>query len=193
MPDLIRCAWTGQDDDLMLAYHDQEWGAPLHGDRPLFELLTLEGAQAGLSWRTVLHRREGYRRVFDGFDLERLAAWTDHDQARALQDEGIIRNRAKVAATVANAQAALATIEEHGSLDAYLWSLVGGQPRVNAFTSMSQLPAETDASKAMSKALKQAGFRFVGPTICYAFMQASGMVNDHTTDCFRFAELTRKD
>jgi DNA-3-methyladenine glycosylase I len=193
MPDLIRCAWTGEDDDLMLAYHDQEWGAPLHGDRPLFELLTLEGAQAGLSWRTVLHRREGYRRVFDGFDLERLAAWTDHDQARALQDEGIIRNRAKVAATVANAQAALATIEEHGSLDAYLWSLVGGQPRVNAFTSMSQLPAETDASKAMSKALKQAGFRFVGPTICYAFMQASGMVNDHTTDCFRFAELTRKD
>ena len=190
MPDLIRCAWTGEDDDLMLAYHDQEWGAPLHGDRPLFELLTLEGAQAGLSWRTVLHRREGYRRVFDGFDLERLAAWTDHDQARALQDEGIIRNRAKVAATVANAQAALATIEEHGSLDAYLWSLVGGQPRVNAFTSMSQLPAETDASKAMSKALKQAGFRFVGPTICYAFMQASGMVNDHTTDCFRFAELT---
>jgi DNA-3-methyladenine glycosylase I len=193
MPDLIRCAWTGEDDDLMLAYHDQEWGAPLHGDRPLFELLTLEGAQAGLSWRTVLHRREGYRRVFDGFDLERLAAWTDHDQARALQDEGIIRNRAKVAATVANAQAALATIEEHGSLDAYLWSLVGGQPRVNAFTSISQIPAETDLSKAMSKALKQAGFRFVGPTICYAFMQASGMVNDHTTDCFRFAELTRKD
>ena len=193
MPDLIRCAWTGEDDDLMLAYHDQEWGAPLHGDRPLFELLTLEGAQAGLSWRTVLHRREGYRRVFDGFDLERLAAWTDHDQARALQDEGIIRNRAKVAATVGNAQAALATIEEHGSLDAYLWSLVGGQPRVNAFTSISQIPAETDLSKAMSKALKQAGFRFVGPTICYAFMQASGMVNDHTTDCFRFAELTRKD
>jgi DNA-3-methyladenine glycosylase I len=190
MPDLIRCAWTGQDDDLMLAYHDQEWGAPLHGDRPLFELLTLEGAQAGLSWRTVLHRREGYRRVFDGFDLERLAAWTERDQARALQDEGIIRNRAKVAATVANAQAALAAIEEHGSLDAYLWSLVGGQPRVNAFTSMSELPAETDASKAMSKALKKAGFRFVGPTICYAFMQASGMVNDHTTDCFRFAELT---
>ena len=193
MPDLIRCAWTGQDDDLMLAYHDQEWGAPLHGDRPLFELLTLEGAQAGLSWRTVLHRREGYRRVFDGFDLERLASWTDRDQARALQDEGIIRNRAKVAATVANAQAALATIEEHGSLDAYLWSLVSGQPRVNAFTSISQIPAETDLSKAMSKALKQAGFRFVGPTICYAFMQASGMVNDHTTDCFRFAELTRKD
>ena len=190
MSDVIRCDWTGEDDDLMLAYHDEEWGVPLHDDRALFELLTLEGAQAGLSWRAVLHRREGYTRVFEGFELERLAAWTDADQARALLDEGIIRNRAKVAATVGNAQAALAAIEQHGSLDAYLWSFVGGTPIVNGFTSMSDLPAQTDASKTMSKALKQAGFRFVGPTICYAFMQATGMVNDHTQNCFRYAELT---
>ncbi|MDA0350595.1 MAG: DNA-3-methyladenine glycosylase I [Chloroflexi bacterium] len=189
MPDLIRCAWTGEDDELMLAYHDTEWGTPLHDDRALFELLTLEGAQAGRSWRTVLHRREGYRRVFEGFDLPRLAAWTDADQARALQDVGIIRNRAKVAATVGNAQAALAAIEEHGSLDAYLWSFAGGVSTVNGFTSMSELPAETDVSKAMSKALKKAGFRFVGPTICYAFMEATGMVNDHTTDCFRYNQV----
>jgi DNA-3-methyladenine glycosylase I len=190
MSDVIRCDWTGEDDDLMLAYHDEEWGTPLHDDRALFELLTLEGAQAGLSWRTVLHRRHGYTRVFEAFDLPRLAAWTDADQARALLDEGIIRNRAKVAATVGNAQAALAAIEQHGSLDAYLWSFVGGTPIANDFTSMSDLPAQTDASKTMSKALKQAGFRFVGPTICYAFMQATGMVNDHTKNCFRYAELT---
>ena len=189
MPDVTRCDWSGEDDELMLAYHDEEWGVPLHDDRALFALLTLEGAQAGLSWRTVLHRREGYRRVFEGFDLEKIAAWTDDDQAAALLDEGIIRNRMKVAATVSNAQAALAAVEEHGSLDAYLWSFVGGEPTVNGFTSMSELPAETDESKAMSKALKKAGFRFVGPTICYAFMQSCGMVNDHTTDCFRYSEV----
>ena len=190
MAELVRCDWSGEDDELMLAYHDEEWGVPLHGDAALFEMLTLEGAQAGLSWRTVLHRREGYRRVFEGFDLGRLAAWTDEDQARALQDEGIIRNRAKVASTVGNAQAALELIAEdgEGAFDRFLWSFVGGEPRVNGFTSMSELPAETDESKAMSKALKQAGFRFVGPTICYAFMQACGMVNDHTTDCFRYSE-----
>ena len=192
MSDVVRCEWAGSDDELMLAYHDEEWGAPTRGDRELFELLTLEGAQAGLSWRTVLHRREGYRRVFGGFDLARVAAWTDDDQARALLDEGIIRNRAKVAATVGNAQAALAAIEEHGSLDAYLWSFVGGEPQVNAVGSMGEIPAQTDGSKAMSKELKQAGFRFVGPTLCYAFMQASGMVNDHELGCFRYEELTVK-
>jgi len=190
MTDLVRCEWAGSDDELMVAYHDEEWGAPTRGDRELFELLTLEGAQAGLSWRTVLHRREGYRRVFEGFDLEQLAGWGDEEQARALQDEGIIRNRAKVASTVGNAQAALAVIAEHGSLDAYLWGFVEGQPQVNAVGSMAEIPAETDGSKAMSKALKRAGFRFVGPTICYAFMQASGMVNDHETRCFRYDALS---
>jgi DNA-3-methyladenine glycosylase I len=189
MHDPIRCDWSGENDELMLAYHDEVWGVPLHTDRLLFEFITLEGAQAGLSWRTVLHRREGYRRVFEGFDIERLAVWTDEDQASALLDEGIIRNRAKVASTVGNAQAALAAIEEHGSLDAYLWSFVGGAPRVNAFASMGDVPAETDESKAMSKTMKKAGFRFVGPTICYALMQATGMVNDHSTDCFRYNEV----
>lgn len=190
MTDLVRCDWSGEDDELMIAYHDEEWGAPTRGDRELFEMLTLEGAQAGLSWRTVLHRREGYRRVFEGFDIARIAGWTEEDQARALLDVGIIRNRAKVASTVGNAQAALAAIAEHGSLDAYLWSFVGGEPRVNAVGSMGEIPAETEASKAMSKALKRAGFRFVGPTICYAFMQACGMVNDHEVSCFRYEELT---
>lgn len=191
MPDQNRCDWTGEDDELMLAYHDEEWGVPLHGDRALFELLTLEGAQAGLSWRTVLHRREGYRRVFEGFDLEKLAGWSDEDQARALLDEGIIRNRAKVASTVDNARAALEMIAEggEGAFDRFLWGFVGGAPRVNAFASMGELPAETEESKAMSKGLKQAGFRFVGPTICYAFMQSCGMVNDHSTDCFRYGEV----
>ena len=191
MSDVVRCEWTGSDDELMLAYHDEEWGVPTRRDRELFELLTLEGAQAGLSWRTVLHRREGYRRVFGGFDIERIAGWSDADQAEALLDEGIIRNRAKVASTVSNAQAALEMIAEHGSLDAYLWGFVGGEPQVNAVGAMGEIPAETDGSKAMSKALKQAGFRFVGPTICYAFMQSSGMVNDHETRCFRYEELTR--
>ena len=155
MHDPIRCDWSGENDELMLAYHDEVWGVPLHTDRLLFEFITLEGAQAGLSWRTVLHRREGYRRVFEGFDIERLAVWTDEDQASALLDEGIIRNRAKVASTVGNAQAALAAIEEHGSLDAYLWSFVGGAPRVNAFASMGDVPAETDESKAMSKTMSK--------------------------------------
>lgn len=190
MSDPVRCEWAGSDDELMLAYHDEEWGAPTRGDRELFELLTLEGAQAGLSWRTVLHRREGYRRVFEGFDLERLAGWSDEDQARALQDQGIIRNRAKVAATVGNARAALEVVAAEGSLDGLLWRLAGGAPRVNRFTSIGEVPAETAESKAMSKELKRRGFRFVGPTICYAFMQASGMVNDHEMRCFRYDELT---
>jgi len=161
MSELVRCDWSGEDDELMIAYHDEEWGVPTREDRELFELLTLEGAQAGLSWRTVLHRREGYRRVFGGFDIDRIAGWTDADQAEALLDVGIIRNRAKVASTVSNAQAALEMIAEHGSLDAYLWSFVGGEPQVNAVASMGEVPAETDGSKAMSKALKKAGFRFV--------------------------------
>jgi len=184
-----RCAWSEGGDALMLAYHDEEWGVPLHDDRALFELLTLEGAQAGLSWSAILKRREGYRRAFEGFDIARVADYGDAEAARLLEDTGIIRNRAKVRATIANARATLEVQREHGSLDAYLWGLVGGAPRRNEFASMSELPAETDDSKRMSRELKKRGFGFVGPTICYAFMQASGMVNDHEPTCFRYAEV----
>jgi len=174
----------------MVRYHDEEWGVPLHDDRRLFELLTLEGAQAGLSWETVLKRREAYRRAFDDWDLERIAAYGDADIARLLADPGIIRNRAKVEATIANARAALEAAREYGSLDAFLWDAAGGGPNVNGFRSLAEVPPETPQSRALSKALQGRGFRFVGPTICYAFMQAAGMVNDHLVDCFRYAELT---
>ena len=173
----------------MLAYHDAEWGVPLHEDRALFELLILEGAQAGLSWRTVLHRREGYRRAYDGFALEKVARYRSKRQERLLRDAGIIRNRAKVAASVKNAKAALRVREEFGSLEAFLWGFVGGQPKVNRFRRTGQIPAETAESKAMSTALKARGFGFVGPTICYAFMQSAGMVNDHLVSCFRHGEV----
>ncbi len=185
--ELVRCAWAGS-DPLMQAYHDLEWGVPVHDDRVLFEFLTLEGAQAGLSWSTILKRRDTYRAAFHDFDIARIAAYGDDDVARLLADPGIIRNRAKVHATIGNARAALEVQREHGSLDAYLWSAVGGSPRRNRFTSLADLPAETPESKALSKALRARGFGFVGPTIMYAFMQATGMVNDHTTDCFRSAE-----
>ncbi len=170
-------------------YHDEEWGVPLHDDRALFEFITLEGAQAGLSWQTVLRRREGYRAAFAGFDIARIAAFDDADVARLLADVGIIRNRAKVASTISNAQAALAVIAEEGSLDAYLWGFVGGEPIRNALKTFEDIPAETDISKAMSKELKKRGFRFVGPTICYAFMQATGMVNDHPATCHRYGKI----
>ena len=183
-----RCAWAG-DDPLMRAYHDQEWGVPLHNDRALFELLTLEGAQAGLSWRTVLHRRQGYREVFDGFDLERIAAYTSADIEARRADPRIIRNRAKIQATVGNARATLRVIDELGSLDALIWSFVDGRPIRNAFRSMDDLPAESEVSRAMSRDLKRRGFKFVGPTICYAFMQAAGLVNDHLVTCFRYHEV----
>ena len=173
----------------MRAYHDREWGVPLHNDRALFELLTLEGAQAGLSWRTVLHRRQGYREVFDGFDLERIAAYTPADIEARRADPRIIRNRAKIQATVGNAQAALRAIGELGSLDALVWSFVDGHPLRNAFQSMDDLPAETEVSRALSRDLKRRGFKFVGPTICYAFMQAAGLVNDHLVTCFRYLEV----
>ena len=173
----------------MLAYHDLEWGVPLHDDRALFELLILEGAQAGLSWATVLRRREGYRAAFEGFDIARIAAYGEPEVARLLADPGIIRNRAKVRATVGNARAALEVQREFGSLDAYLWSFVGGTPRRNGFASMAELPAETEESKALSKDLRRRGFGFVGPTIMYAFMQAAGLVNDHTVQCFRYSEV----
>ena len=185
---LFRCEWA-EGSEAMLRYHDEEWGLPQHHDARLFELLTLEGAQAGLSWSTILARREGYRRAFDGFDINRIAAYTDADVARLLADTGIVRNRAKVVATVANARASLRAREQFGSLDAFLWHFVGGQPIQNAWQSLQELPAETVESKAMSKELRKRGFGFVGPTICYAFMQATGMVNDHLVSCFRHGQV----
>ncbi len=185
---LIRCPWA-EGDPAMLVYHDEDWGVPIHDDRLLFELLTLEGAQAGLSWLTILKRRDGYHEVFDDFDLGRIAVYTSDDIERRLTDVRIIRNRAKVQSTVGNARAALEVIAERGSLEAFLWDFVGGQTRRNTFSSMEELPAETDESRAMSRDLKRRGFRFVGPTICYAFMQSAGLVNDHIVSCFRYDQV----
>lgn len=173
----------------MLTYHDEEWGVPSRDDRHLFEMLVLEGAQAGLSWQTILNKREGYRRAFAGFDPVKVARFDAKRIERLLADPAIIRNRAKVEAAVSNAIATLAVQREVGSLSAYLWSFVDDEPVVNRFRKLSELPSETPASKAMSNDLKRRGFRFVGPTVCYAFMQAVGMVNDHTADCFRHREL----
>jgi DNA-3-methyladenine glycosylase I len=182
---VVRCAWAAAGDPLLLAYHDEEWGTPSHDERHLFELLVLEGAQAGLSWSTILRKREGYRRAFAEFDVERVAAFGPRDVERLVGDASIVRNRAKIEAAVANARATL----ELGGLDAHLWSFVGGSPRVNGPRALAEIPAESDESRAMSRDLKSRGFRFVGPTICYALMQAAGLVNDHTVDCFRYAEL----
>jgi DNA-3-methyladenine glycosylase I len=169
----------------MRRYHDEEWGTPVHDDRALFEFLVLEGAQAGLSWRTVLDKRAAYRRLFHGFDIARVASLSDAALERLLQDASLIRNRLKIFSARDNARAALAVIEEFGTLDKYLWSFVGGAPIVNRWTSMAQVPARTDVSDRMSKDLRKRGFRFVGSTICYAHMQATGMVNDHLVHCFR--------
>jgi len=177
-----RCRWAG-DDPQMVAYHDEEWGVPLRDDRRLFELLILEGAQAGLSWRTVLHKRENYRKAFDRFDPERIARYRDGKVRRLLADEGIIRNRLKVAAAIQNAKSYLELQGEGISFSDFLWQFVDHQPRQNHWRSQSQVPAITAESEAMSRALKKAGFSFVGPTIVYAFMQATGMVNDHLVDC----------
>ena len=182
--DVTRCAWVPLGDPLYVAYHDEEWGVPQHDDVKLFELLVLEGAQAGLSWATILHKREGYRAAFAGFVPESVVRL---DPEKLLADARIVRNRLKVESAVANARAVLAVQEELGSLDAYLWSFVGGEPIVNAWRMLAEIPAETAESRAMSKDLKRRGFRFVGPTVCYAFMQATGMVDDHTVDCFRYA------
>jgi DNA-3-methyladenine glycosylase I len=184
--DPVRCAWVPSGDPLYLAYHDEEWGVPSNDDRHLFEMLVLEGAQAGLSWATILRKREGYRRAFAGFDVDAVAGFGSADVERLLADPGIVRNRLKVESAVANAHAALAVREEHGSLAAYLWSFVGGEPIRNKWTALGELPAETAESKTMSKELKRRGFRFVGPTVCYAFMQATGLVNDHVVSCFRY-------
>jgi DNA-3-methyladenine glycosylase I len=186
-----RCEWAVGGDELMLAYHDDEWGVPSHDDRHLFELLTLEGAQAGLSWSTILRKREGYRRAFAGFDPEAVAGFTSTDVERLLADPGIVRNRLKVESTLVNAARVLEAREELGTFGAYVWSFVDDRPVVGRWRSLSELPAETSLSRALSRDLKKRGFRFVGPTVCYAFMQAVGMVNDHTVDCFRFAELAR--
>ena len=175
----------------MLAYHDDEWGAPAHDDRHLFEMLTLEGAQAGLSWSTILRKREGYRRLFAGFDPDVVARFTPADVEDLLQDPAIVRNRLKVESTVVNAARVLEVQAKLGTFDAYLWSFVDGEPIVGNWRSLSELPAETELSRALSKDLKKHGFRFVGPTVCYAFMQAVGLVNDHTVDCFRLEEPAR--
>ena len=180
-----RCGWAPPGDPLYLAYHDEEWGVPSRDDRHLYELLVLEGAQAGLAWITILRKRENYRLAFAGFDPELVARFGDADVERLLGDAGIVRNRLKIESTIANAQATLRIQEERGSLASYLWGFVGGEPLVNAWRSSDEVPAETEESHAMSQDLKRRGFRFVGPTICYAFMQAAGLVNDHTTDCFR--------
>ena len=188
--EIIRCGWAGA-DDLYIQYHDKEWGVPLHNDRRLFEMLVLEGAQAGLSWITILRKRKAYRKAFDNFTPEKIASYTDSRIAELLANPGIVRNRAKINAAVENARAFLMVQEEFGSFDYYVWSFVDGNPIVNKWKRLKQIPAETRQSQAMSKDLKRRGFRFVGPTICYAFMQAVGMVNDHTTDCFRYAEIQK--
>lgn len=184
---LIRCPWAR--NDLSIRYHDEEWGAPTHDDATLFEFLILEGAQAGLSWDTILKKRENYRAAFDGFDPKKIARYDRRKIQRLMNDSGIIRNRLKIASAVQNAKAFLQTQEEFGSFDAYVWQFVGGSPIVNARHSAKQIPARTLESDAMSKDLKKRGFSFVGTTICYAFMQAVGMVNDHLTGCFRYAQL----
>jgi DNA-3-methyladenine glycosylase I len=184
---VTRCGWVPAGDPLYAAYHDDEWGVPSHDERHLFEMLVLEGAQAGLSWSTILRKREGYREAFAGFDAAAVAGFGERDVERLMQNPEIVRNRAKIEATIANARA---TLEIEG-LDSLLWSFVGGDALQNSWSSVAEIPAETEESKAMSKELKRLGFRFVGPTICYAFMQAVGMVNDHTVDCFRHAEVQR--
>jgi DNA-3-methyladenine glycosylase I len=185
-----RCAWANG-GPLEIEYHDTEWGVPSRDDRHLFEMLVLEGAQAGLSWSTILRKRENYRRAFAGFDPARVARFDARRRAALMRDPGIVRNRLKIDATVTNARQVLAVQEEHGTLAAYLWQFVDGRPVRNAWTRMGQVPAETAQSRAMSRALLARGFRFVGPTICYAFMQAVGLVNDHTVDCFRYRAVAR--
>ena len=187
----IRCGWV-TDDPLYIAYHDQEWGVPVHDDRVLFEFLLLEGAQAGLSWLTILRKRENYRRAFARFDARKIARFDRAKVSRLLADPGIVRNELKVAAAIGNAQAFLKVQEEFGSFDAYIWRFTGGKPKRNAWNSLREIPAKTPESEAMSKDLAKRGFQFVGSTICHAFMQAVGMVSDHTVDCFRFRAVKAK-
>ena len=184
------CSWCG-DDPLYRSYHDEEWGVPVHDDRLLFEFLILEGAQAGLSWITILKKRENYRKAFQNFDCEVIARYTEDDIKRLLADAGIVRNRLKINAAVKNARAVLKIKEEFGSLDAYLWRFVEGRPIQNTISSMAEMPVTTEISDALSRDLKKRGLSFIGSTICYAFMQAVGMVNDHITGCFRYEEVKK--
>jgi DNA-3-methyladenine glycosylase I len=184
-----RCFWANTTEPLYLKYHDEEWGVPVHDDHKLFEFLILEGAQAGLNWYTILRKRPGYQEAFDGFDPSKIATYGEEKVNELMQNTGIIRNRLKINATIRNAQAFLKIRDELGSFDTYMWQFVNGKPIINNWTSGHEIPAVTDLSRRMSKDLLQRGFRFVGPTICYAYMQAVGIVNDHTTDCFRFNEI----
>lgn len=184
----IRCDW-GEGDPLYETYHDQEWGVPEHDDRKLFEMLILEGAQAGLSWITILRKRENYMKAFDNFEIAKVAKYDEAKVMRLLQNPGIIRNKLKVRAAIHNAQMTIKIIDKFGSLDHYLWSFMGHQSKINKFRSIGELPAFTEESEIMSKDLKKHGFKFVGPTICYAYMQAVGMVNDHIVDCFRYKQV----
>ena len=188
MDDRPRCGWNAWTDPAYLVYHDEEWGVPARDDARLFEMLVLEGAQAGLSWSTILHKRDGYRRAFEGFDPAVVAGYGEADVARLMADSGIVRNRQKIEAAISNARATLEARDRDGSLANLLWSFTGGQVLQNQWTTVGSIPTETAESKAMSKELQRRGFRFVGPTICYAFMQSVGIVNDHTIECFRFAE-----
>ena len=185
-----RCEWCGN-DPLYVAYHDDEWGIPVHDDRRLFEMLILEGAQAGLSWLTILRKRKNYRQAFHGFDPERIAAYSHADIRRLLEDSGIVRNRLKIESAIQNVKGVLAIIKEAGSFSSFLWRYVNNVPRQNSWASLSELPARTEQSDTMSKDLKKLGFNFVGFTICYSFMQAVGMVNDHIVGCFRYAEVKK--
>ena len=186
-----RCGWV-TDDPLYIAYHDTEWGVPEHDDGKLFELLILEGAQAGLSWLTILKKRDNYRRAFVDFDARKIAAFDDRKVTGLLANDGIVRNRLKIIATIQNARLFLTVQQEYGSFDAYLWQFIGGKPKLNAWKTLKAIPPRTAESEAMSKALTKQGFKFVGPAICYALMQAAGMVNDHTIDCFRYTEIAGK-
>jgi DNA-3-methyladenine glycosylase I len=185
-----RCPWSTS-DSLYIAYHDNEWGVPVHEDRKLFEMLVLDGAQAGLSWITILRKRENYRKAFHDFNPEKVARYGKKEIGRLLKNEGIVRNRLKIESAVKNAKAFLEVREEFGTFDSYIWQFVGGRTKVNSWKSLKQIPASTKQSDAMSKDLKMRGFSFVGSTICYAFMQAAGLVNDHVTSCFRYGELQR--
>ena len=185
----VRCGWA--QGDAYIAYHDREWGVPLHDDRALFELLILEGAQAGLSWSTILNKRENYRRAFDGFDARKIARYREARTEKLLADPGIVRNRLKIRAAIGNAQACLEVCREFGGFDPYIWQFTGGRPIRNAWKSGAEVPARTPESDAMSKDLSRRGFKFVGSTICYAFMQAAGMVNDHLVECFRHRPVSR--
>jgi len=188
---LKRCDWANR-SELELSYHDQEWGVEIHDDRTLFEFLVLEGAQAGLSWSTILRKREGYRRAFDNFDARKISRYSEKTVSRLLSNPEIIRNRLKINAAIANAREFLLVQKEFGSFDRYIWQFVNGKPIRNSWRTMADIPSSTPESDAMSKDLKRRGFKFIGPTICYAFMQAVGMANDHVVDCFRYKELENK-